>query len=230
MNNKNALILLIAGSSKRFGAKTKKQFIAIENKPIFVYTLESIVQFNFSRIILVVQKNDEYIVNKYINKYFKKKKIEIVYGADERVYSVYNAIKYLKENNPPKYIFIHDGVRPFVDKIELKSLEKELVKNNAAILAVKIVDTIKKVDSKNNIIETIDRTNLYRAATPQAFLFEKYLNAIEKYISNVSKMVTDDAEIYSMYEGKVLIVESSFKNIKITEKKDLEIYKKFRKR
>lgn len=233
--NKYALIVLVAGSSKRFKSKIKKQFITVDGKPIFVHTIEAVLKFKFDRIILVTAKKDEKTVKRYIEnsriikKYIVKNLVEIVEGGSERIYSVYNAMKYLKSNNPPKYVFIHDGVRPLVKLEELKMLEKSLIKNKAAILATKMVDTVKKVDSNNNITKTIDRTDLYRALTPQAFSFLEYYKSLEKYIRNIKKIATDDAEIYSAYAGKVSIVDSSSMNIKITEKKDLTLYLKLRK-
>ena len=77
-------------------------------------------------------------------------------GGSERVYSVYNAMKFINENIKTDYVFIHDGVRPLVIKKELNALYDAALNNDAAILASKVVDTIKKTDKNNNIIETID--------------------------------------------------------------------------
>ncbi|MBW5395920.1 IspD/TarI family cytidylyltransferase, partial [Brachyspira hampsonii] len=79
------------------------------------------------------------------------------------------------------------------------------------------------------IIDTIDRTYLYRAATPQGFKFDNYMYAIEKYINDKNAvLVTDDAEIYSKYFGDVKIYECSSDNIKITSREDLDIFIKLR--
>ncbi len=92
-----------------------------------------------------------------------------------------------------------------------------------------MVDTIKKTDKNNNIIETIDRTYIYRAATPQVFKFDNYMKAINKYIADEDyHLPTDDAEIYSKYFGKVKIIECSSNNIKITKREDLDIFIKLK--
>ena len=52
------LIMLIAGSSKRFGGKVKKQFIKVDNKPIFIHTLCSMLKFNFKNIVLVSAEDE----------------------------------------------------------------------------------------------------------------------------------------------------------------------------
>lgn len=230
---KKTLILLIAGSSRRFLGKIKKQFVKINNKPLFIYTLEAMLKFKFDNVIIASLKEDLNNIKKTISKnLLNSENIHYVEGGSERVYSVYNAMKFIKENNiKTNFVFIHDGVRPIVSKKEIKELYEMVIKKNAAILASKVVDTIKKVDSKKNIVETIDRNFLYRAATPQAFNFKKYMIAIETYMNDIKykkrlgkKIATDDAEIYSAYAGKVAIVECSANNIKITNKEDLNLF------
>jgi len=224
----NSLIILIAGSSTRFNiGGIKKQFLLIDDKPIFIHTLKNLTKSNiFENIIIVCQ--DEYFtdVDICIKKYCENiKNIDIVLGGETRVHSVYNAMLYLKNNYKIDYVFIHDGVRPIVNENEINMLMDKVIEHDAAILAIKIDDTVKKVNENNKIVETLDRKLLYRAATPQAFLFSKYYNAIDKYI-NIDKMdmpVTDDSEIYSRYGDDVYIVQCSSKNIKITTNDDIHL-------
>ena len=227
------LVILVAGSSRRFGGKVKKQFIKVDNKPIFIHTLINMLKFNFNNVVFVSSKDEIKNIQKYVeNEDSIKKTIKKYYieGGSERVYSVYNAMNFIKDNDiKTDYVFIHDGVRPLVTKKEIQALYDAVLETNAAILASKVVDTIKKVDENNNIIETIDRTYLYRAATPQAFKFDNYMTAIDKYINDKdTNLVTDDAEIYSKYYGDVKIIECSSNNIKITKKEDLNIFIKLK--
>ena len=227
------LVILVAGSSRRFGGKVKKQFIKVDNKPIFIHTLINMLKFNFNNVVFVSSKDEIKNIQKYVeNEDSIKKNINKYYieGGSERVYSVYNAMNFIKDNDiKTDYVFIHDGVRPLVTKKEVQALYDAVLETNAAILASKVVDTIKKVDENNNIIETIDRTYLYRAATPQAFKFDNYMTAIDKYINDKdTNLVTDDAEIYSKYYGDVKIIECSSNNIKITKKEDLNIFIKLK--
>ena len=227
------LVILVAGSSRRFGGKVKKQFIKVDNKPIFIHTLINMLKFNFNNVVFVSSKDEIKNIQKYVeNEDSIKKNIKKYYieGGSERVYSVYNAMNFIKDNDiKTDYVFIHDGVRPLVTKKEIQALYDAVLETDAAILASKVVDTIKKVDENNNIIETIDRTYLYRAATPQAFKFDNYMAAIDKYINDKdTNLVTDDAEIYSKYYGDVKIIECSSNNIKITKKEDLNIFIKLK--
>ncbi|WP_297208217.1 IspD/TarI family cytidylyltransferase [uncultured Brachyspira sp.] len=231
------LIVLIAGSSRRFGGKVKKQFIKVDNKPIFIHTLCSMLKFNFKNIVLVSSKDEVNNIKKIIQncddiKIGTKKSIHYIAGGSERVYSVYEAMNFLNEHREDiktDYVFIHDGVRPIVSRKEIKALYDSVIEFDAAILASKVVDTIKKADDDKKIVDTIDRTYLYRAATPQAFKFENYMKAMQKYMNDKNKsLATDDAEIYSKYFSDVRIVECSSNNIKITNKEDLNIFIKLK--
>lgn len=235
--NKTTLVILIAGSSKRFAGKIKKQFIKVDNRPIFMHTLINMLKFNFNNIVLVSAEDEINNIRKYIEKESLikdkvKKNIYYIKGGSERVYSVYNAMRFLNDNKKDiktDYVFIHDGVRPLVSIKELRLLYDAVLQYDAAILASKVVDTIKKVNEDKTITETIDRTYLYRAATPQGFKFDNYMTAIEKYINDKNAdLVTDDAEIYSKYFSDVKITECSSNNIKITNKEDLNIFIKLK--
>ncbi len=165
----------------------------------------------------------------YIEKYYNRNEnIDIIIGGESRVHSVYNAILHIKNNYKCDYVFIHDGVRPIVSKEEILVLLDKVIATEAAILAIKMDDTVKQIDittNENKIIKTLDRSSLYRAATPQAFIFNKYYEAIKKYvdIDKIPSEVTDDAQIYSNYKGDVYIVPCSSKNIKITTADDLHL-------
>ena len=83
---KTTLILLIAGKSKRFAGKIKKQFIKVNNKPLFIYTLEAMLKFKFNNIIIVSSKKDFNNIKKEINKnILNSKNIYYVNGGKERV-------------------------------------------------------------------------------------------------------------------------------------------------
>ena len=125
------LIILIAGSSKRFGGKVKKQFIKVDNKPIFIHTLFSMLKFNFKNIVLVSSKDEINNIKKIVQSYdIVKKNIYYISGGSERVYSVYEAMNFLnnhREDIKTDYVFIHDGVRPLVSKKEIKSLYDSVI-------------------------------------------------------------------------------------------------------
>ena len=147
-------VVLAAGSGRRMQSKLKKQYISINNKPIFYYSIDKFLNIkDIDRIILVVNeadKNCSYIKNfisKY-SKYLSNGRISIVTGGKERYDSVYNALNYIKsfyEISKTDNIIIHDSARPNVDVNDIKKLISKLNKYKAITLACKLSDTIKEI-------------------------------------------------------------------------------------
>ncbi len=138
------------------------------------------------------------------------------------MFSVNNALMQVDEDTD--IIVVHDGVRPFFSLEKINSLITGAFEKGGAIYAVKSTDTIKKVYN-NEVIETVDRSNLYNIQTPQAFLrsilVEGYTKALEANI-----LCTDDSMVIENFTtAKIQIIESDYENIKITTKIDLEIAK-----
>lgn len=220
-------IILAAGKGKRMQSSINKQYLMINDKPILAYTIDKFEKApSINNIILVVGKDEvEYVKKEIKEKYDFKKIKQIVSGGKERQDSVYEGIK--KIDIETDIVLIHDGARPLVDIFCIEKLVKEVVKNKACILGVKIKDTIKVVDSNGNIQDTPNRDFLYAAQTPQGFYKEIIVNAYNKGIRE-KRIFTDDSMLVEEYENiQVKIVEGSYKNIKMTTKEDIELAKKY---
>ena len=93
------------------------------------------------------------------------------------------------------------------------------MKNNSAVCAVKVKDTIKRADSESlQIFETLNRSELWQVQTPQIFRFKDLLKAHENFAGND---FTDDAALMEKSGHKVFLYEGSYKNIKITTSEDI---------
>lgn len=145
---------------------------------------------------------------------FTSSKVIVVNGGKRRYNSVYNGLKYAQSD----IVFIHDGVRPFLSKIDLERMKETIKRNDGAILAHPAIETVKFVNNET-IKETINRDNIYCAMTPQAFKTKLIKKAYETAdLTNV----TDDASIMEQAGYKVKIVNGSKSNIKLTNKEDFE--------
>ena len=107
---------------------------------------------------------------------------------------------------------------------DIKNVIEKMKAKNAAILAVKTIDTIKKADETGKIISTIDRSNLYNVQTPQGFKFDLIYNAHKKL---EKKSFTDDSGMLETLGKDVYIVDGDYSNFKITTKNDFENMKNF---
>jgi len=220
---KISAIIPAAGSGKRMGGNRSKQYMTIGERPIFIETL---MVFNESpyidEIILVSPPADIDLMKKMLKKYNLAKVSKLVKGGKERQDSISNGLDALDRSST--IVLIHDGVRPFISDEIIKELIDAVNQYGAAIAAVPVKDTVKKVLNRPisgaSIIETVPRENLWLAQTPQAFsaklIIDAYANAGEKGIRG-----TDDASLLEAMGLDVKIVMGSYENIKITTPEDL---------
>lgn len=142
--------------------------------------------------------------------------ISIVSGGIERQHSVYNGLQAVKEG---EIVLIHDGARPFIRLEKIHELVKEAQEHGAAIPAVPMKDTVKKV--RNGMAEeTVERSSLWAVQTPQAFRVSLVLEA-HKRAQEEGYIGTDDASLVERMGKKVKIVEGDYRNIKLTTPDDL---------
>lgn len=221
-----ALILAAAGSGSRFDSKKPKQYLEILDMPLYMWSVYSFAtNKNISRLIIVTREDGIAAIKETIKIKLKDldvsdsyKKISVIAGGATRQESVYKGLQYL-EKNPPDYVLIHDAARPFITSEQIDLISKEIIQYGAALLATPVTDTIKKAD-KSLVSETVDRSNLICAQTPQGGQFDWLLKGHQK--AHESKItVTDDASILEAENHPVRVVEGDKTNIKITVKEDL---------
>lgn len=207
-------IITAGGSSQRFGNSNKLLEVLCE-KTVIERTVEAFLA--VSEINSIIISVNESILDEISNLFSLIPTIRIVKGGATRQESVYNALLACSDAD---YVLIHDGARPLVShKVIMDTISTVLLKN-ALTVAVKTVDTIKKVDSENKIIQTLNREMLFNTQTPQAFKYELILSAHQKLIG---KNFTDDAGMLESLGYDVYILEGEYKNLKITTQVDLQI-------
>lgn len=216
---KAAAIIVAAGAGKRFGSKTPKQFLKLNNLPVFMWSILAFKKVkNIKQLILVVPEDKI----KTLKTLEKKYKIYVVPGGAERYISVQAGLSAL--NPDIEYVAIHDGARPLITTDLIKKGLLSAQKNNAAVIAVQARDTIKISDNEMNVNKTIPRNNVWMAQTPQIFK----CSLIKEAYKNLSiKNITDDAQVAELSGHKVAVVPGSYKNIKITDRSDMEFAKFF---
>ena len=156
---------------------------------------------------IIVVTNEE-----YIEQVLKNDKVICTIGGKERRNSVENGLNLVQS----EYVLIHDAARPFLNRLSLEDLKKELETSGACILAKKATDTIKVVEN-NKIVKTLDRNSIYMAETPQAFKSD-LLKKCYKESENI--IFTDDASLVESLGYEVSIVEDKFNNKKLTNEMD----------
>lgn len=225
-----SVIIAAAGSSTRLGkpAIKSKQFLTLADKPLLFYSLEkfSLLE-NVNEIIIVT--NDVSSTNKLLKEQDFFQNVKVVLGGELRQDSVYNGFSSIKQKSD--LVLIHDVARPFFLINDVKKCIEIAARTGAAVLAVPVVDTIKKGKyNKDELIvsNTLDRSDLYLIQTPQIFSYELLEKAYKKFrnINEIKKDIpifTDEGSMLEHMGGSVNLVIGSRDNIKITYFEDLEI-------
>ena len=122
------------------------------------------------------------------------------------------------------HVLIHDAARPCCSPKYIRQMLSELSNEDGLVLGVPAVNTIKKVDTKGNVIETLDREQLFEIQTPQIFPLNRLIKSFDKALkSPVMGTYFDDASVFEEMGYNVKIVLGSKDNLKITTSLDLPI-------
>ncbi len=216
-----AAIICAAGASSRFGSNRKKTFVDVAGRAVFLRSVELFANRNdVKQILLGIAPEDEEIVSVKWGPNLKFFNVKIFFGGVERFDTVTKAIELLKDDI--ELVAIHDACRCCVTEELIEATISAAAKSGAALPACPVTATIKK--SEDNIIkQTVDRTNLYEAQTPQVF----ETSILKKAYENIKKLqkstISDDSQLVEALGHKVTIVESDSSNIKITQQCDLAI-------
>ena len=220
-------IVLAAGQGKRMHSKVQKQFLEIGQKPIVYYSLHCFQESpRIQEIILVTSKEMiPYCEKEIVEKYGLGKVTRIVEGGKERYDSVYAGLKACKDTD---FVFIHDGARPFITVEMVERGYQAVVKTGACVLGMPSKDTVKLADEEGYIKETPDRKIVWNVQTPQIFSYKLICTAYESMQQKDMSSVTDDAMVVEQETGtRILLVEGSYQNIKITTPEDLAVAEAF---
>ena len=227
----NLAIVIAGGSGTRMGLDIPKQFVNIYDKPDIIYTLEGFERHPMIDEIEVVCIDGWHDVLKAYARQFGITKLKrVVSGGKTGQESIRNGVfaleGYLSDDDT---VIIHDGIRPLVDKEVLTDVIVTCRKYGNAVTSMPYNEQIFVVDDELSTVKYIPRETIRRVATPQAYKFGKldkaYHEAFEKKIgiygsSYTNTMMADLGE-------RLYFAAGSDKNIKLTTRDDLELFKAY---
>jgi len=218
----NSVVAVVpaAGLGTRMGGNTPKQYLLLGGLPLLVYSLQVFQNLQSIReIILSVSESDrDYCWREIVKAFGLKKVTQVVAGGQRRQDSVRNGLAAI--SNPPDGVLVHDGVRPFIDQIVVRNVIHRAGQTGAAVVAMPIHDTVKRVDVSGLIQETLKREELWQIQTPQVFRYDWLVEAHQQAQQHQWD-VTDDAALIERMGYPVSVVEGSCFNIKVTRPDDL---------
>ena len=210
-----------AGAGIRFGGAVRKQFIELNGLPVLSYTLRALAASNaLSAIIVVTPPGEESKGREALELADVNLETEVVAGGQTRQDSVYNGLQRAKADTD--LVLIHDGVRPFVSRDVVLAVIGAAREAGAAVAAVPVVDTIKRVDADGCVVETLPRGQLWSIQTPQVVRYALLMRA-HQAVREQGIIATDDAALVERIGGTVKVVRGSYENLKITSEEDLPL-------
>lgn len=220
--SKVAVIIPAAGHSTRFGGLEKKPFVSLDGRPIWQRAAELFWNRpDVSRVYIVVGPSDLDEFRARFGHMLAFTNAQVVTGGAERFESVANALAEIPDD--VHLVAIHDAVRPLTPVRSIDAAFRIAAETGAALLAVPLADTLKRVDSESNVVrETIPRAGLWQAQTPQVFRRD-WLAAAYAARSSFPGTITDDCQLVEALGHEVHVVEGSALNFKITTKDDFHL-------
>ncbi len=211
-----------AGVGKRMQADRPKQYLPLNGITVIEQTLTRLLQVEkFSAVVVAISAEDPFWPELDIS---KNKRIYTAPGGKERADSVLSALQSIADKAEANdWVLVHDAARPCITKSDVECLISELQDHAVGgILGQASHDTLKSVDADLAIVDTVDRSKIWRAFTPQMFRYGALKAALEEAASK-GWVVTDDASAIELQGERPKMIDGRSDNIKITRPEDLAL-------
>lgn len=215
-------IILAAGVGSRMNLRYNKVLHVI-TKPLLWYTIEAFEKNDtVDEIVVVASHADRGAIEEIVREAGFSKVQGVILGGQTRQASSYEGVQWAEKSS---IVLVHDGARPFVTDDVITQCVRTTEKLGGCVVAVPAKDTMKLVTQDNFVKETLDRSQLWSAQTPQTFrrdiLWEAHKSALDEGFQG-----TDEASLVERIGKKVKIVEGRYTNIKVTTPEDLVLAEK----
>ena len=217
---KFAVIVPAAGKSHRFkDPHYKKPFAILGGRAVWLHTAERFLnRDDCVQLILVISPEDRETFQQKFGANAAILGVDVVDGGAERADSVEKALAQVQPQ--AEFIAVHDAARPCIADIWIDRVFAAAAEQGAAMLAIPVRGTLKRVGKQSRIEETMPRENVWEAQTPQVFRRDWLLEA---YAQRAGYPATDDSELVERAGHPVTVVNGSPVNLKITNKEDLRL-------
>ncbi|WP_422022050.1 bifunctional 2-C-methyl-D-erythritol 4-phosphate cytidylyltransferase/2-C-methyl-D-erythritol 2,4-cyclodiphosphate synthase [Pyruvatibacter mobilis] len=213
-----AVLIVAAGRGHRFGGDMPKQYMPLQGAAVLTHTLRAFLRHpDVAQVITAIHPDDRELYDAATAPLGTQPKLLApVHGGAERQDSVRMGLEALAAHGPAK-VLIQDGARPLASAGLITRVVSALDTHAAALPCVAVTDTLKRV-ADGMVGDTVDRTGLARAQTPQGFRFAEIM-AAHKAVAG--EALTDDAAVAERAGMAIALVEGAEDNLKITTQDDL---------
>ena len=209
------VIIVAGGQGVRMNSDTPKQFMIVNNLPVIMHSMMAFYRYNpFCKQIIVLPEKQLSVWMDLTSKHPLPFSFSIANGGETRFHSVKSGLELIK--NSEGIVSVHDAVRMLVSNNIISSAYTKANEFGSAIPCVPLKDSVRRI--KNDTNNFIDRNDLVRIQTPQAF----HVSILkEAYQQPYQSFFTDDASVVETRGLKLHLFEGEESNIKITEPIDL---------
>jgi 2-C-methyl-D-erythritol 4-phosphate cytidylyltransferase len=217
-----AVILPAAGRSTRFGdARQKKIFAELEGRAVWLRAADAFLgRDDVGQVIVAVSPDDRELFDRRYGAEVAFRGIVVVEGGAERHDTIARALEAV--DPACDFVAVHDAARPCLAADRVDAVFDAAIEHGAALLAVAIADTLKRVGPDRMTTGTVPRAGLFGAQTPQVFRKDWLLQAYADR-SQVGEPITDDAQLVESLGHPCAVVDGSPMNLKITTQADLKL-------
>jgi 2-C-methyl-D-erythritol 4-phosphate cytidylyltransferase / 2-C-methyl-D-erythritol 2,4-cyclodiphosphate synthase len=212
-------IVPAAGRGERFASANHslpKQYTPVLGRSVLEWSLRALLdEPRVHAVVVVLAAGDEHWPT--LSSQLNSPKLLTATGGAQRQESVMNGLNFLSVRaQATDWVLVHDAARPCLSSADLSALIEALPGSSGAVLAAPIVDTVRREMPR----ETLDRTGLWRALTPQVFSFGELHGALRDAAA-AAVLVTDEAQALERMGVTAKLVRGSPFNIKVTRVEDL---------
>lgn len=211
-----------AGVGRRMGGPTPKQYLELRGRKVIDHTIERILLHPaIDGLFLALGEDDGWWEE---TEFAGHPELVRVCGGVERCHSVFNALEMLgRRAHHEDWVLVHDAARPCVRRSDIDRLIDAAGTNEVGgLLGMPVRDTMKRTDTKALVLETVERSHLWHAFTPQMFRYGVLRDALKGALE-AGIPVTDEASAIEWAGFRPLMVEGHADNLKITRPEDLSL-------
>ena len=215
-------VIPAAGVGARMAADRPKQYLQLGGRSILEHSLGCFLDHpGLKGLVVSVACDDPFWPSLQC---VADPRIVRVDGGRERADSVLNALLHLHAQgaSDDDWVLVHDAARPNLSREDLDKLLSELADDPVGgLLAVPARDTLKRVNKNGRVVETVDRSLIWQAYTPQMFRLGMLHRALaDSLVADAT--VTDESSAMEWAGLAPRLIEGRSDNIKVTRPEDLE--------
>ena len=220
-------LILAGGVDGKFQMNIPKQFVNVHNRPIIVYTLEQFQKHpEIDEIVVSCLDGWQELVHAYAKQFNIAKCKHIITGGKDAQESTYRGLTLMEDKmSKGDVVVIHDAIRPLVSQEIISKSILMCRKKGMGVAATYIMDTIMHSEDGKEGYRSINRYEIMKVQTPQAFDFSYILDIHKKAIRKGITGAWDNSSMLTRMDEKVYFSEGSDRNLKINTVEEVEMFK-----